>query len=145
MSAEVELLRRAAALMRERANATKSASHTDWGDRPWAVEPCGDEESESCACVIYQGEYRKWDEAQVPLIQYVADAESPEHAVHIAAWHPAVARAVADLMDHAAAQLEREIARLHAYGLEPFEFLAELYEPSLAVARQYLGEVSDAS
>lgn len=93
----------------------------------------------------HQGVWRMTSGGDVLLGDWNIIVGDRADARHIASWRPAVARAVADLMDHAAAQLEREIARLHAFGLEPFEFLAELYEPSLAVARAFLAEASDAS
>lgn len=98
-----EVLRAAAALMRERAQAVRSACHTDWGDRPWDTEDCAEF---GCVCIVYQGEHKPWEEAQVPLIQYVADCETDAHATHIASWHPAMAAAVADWLEAEAADAE---------------------------------------
>ncbi|WP_170313992.1 hypothetical protein [Streptomyces filamentosus] len=36
--------------------------------------------------------------AQDPPVQYVADAETPEHAAYIALMHPGVSHALADLL-----------------------------------------------
>lgn len=50
-----------------------------------------------------------------------------------------LALAVAGLLDHAAGELEDEVRRIARFG-DATEFLAALYEPSLKVARAYLGE-----
>jgi hypothetical protein len=57
-----------------------------WGSHPWAVEKCSEND---CECIVYQGEYKPFTEAQIPPIQYVADGETPEHAAHIARNDPA--------------------------------------------------------
>ena len=57
----------------------------EWGDRPWAVENCSENE---CPCIVYQGEYKPFDEPQVPPIHYIADAETPELATWIARHDP---------------------------------------------------------
>ena len=71
----------------------------DWGDRPWAVTECGDDEAGNCPCIVYQGEYKPVDEPQVPLIRYIADAETPELAAWIARHNlrAGVARCEAEL------------------------------------------------
>jgi len=73
------------------AKAALEAGHSEWGDRPWAVTECSGPEPdhEGCPCIVYQGEYKPFEEPQVPPIQYVADAEEPEHAAHIARHDPA--------------------------------------------------------
>lgn len=73
-----------------------------WGDRPWHAEECSDTEAMSpcpCPCIVAQGEYRDFDQPQTPAVQYVADAETPEHAAYIAAMHPGVGKALVDLLD----------------------------------------------
>jgi hypothetical protein len=71
-----------------------------WGDRPWHAEECSDTDDMSpCPCIVAQGEYRDFDQPQTPPVQYVADAETPEHAAYIAAMHPGVGGALADWLD----------------------------------------------
>jgi hypothetical protein len=70
-----------------------------WGDRPWHVEQCSEQATAECPCIVTQGEYKPFDQPQVPAIQYVADAETPEHAAYIAAMHPGVGVALAELLD----------------------------------------------
>lgn len=96
---------------------------TGWGDRPWDVTECSDEEAGECPCIVYQGEYSPLTEPQVPHIQYVADAEGPAFAAWIAAMHPLVGIALADWLDSAAEDAE-------TIGLDPF---------AVAVARAFLG------
>lgn len=87
------LLRRAA----EGIRASVAAVPQDaWEGRPWAVEDCSEHR---CPCIVYQGEYKPFGQPQVPPIQYVCDAETPEHAAYIASWHPLVAVAVAGWLD----------------------------------------------
>ncbi len=80
MSAEV--LRKAAALMRERAQAATPG--------PWKVKQHA--ARDNCKCIKADGTY---------VAMYAAnDAE------HIASWDPAMAFSVANLMDHAAEDRE---------------------------------------
>jgi len=80
-----DLLRRAAALMRERAE--------DAAPSPW--REVGDGELLGCYAVVCCGsaEFN------------VAPAVIPANAEHIASWHPAVALAVADWLDVTASTL----------------------------------------
>ena len=114
---DVELLRRAADHMRQRANAATPG--------PWLAHDGG---------LVWPGDLRLGDPVS-------GSTELPD-AEHIASWHPAVALAVADLMDNAADAMAHDIARLDRRGSGPEaaeEFIALLYEPSLKVARAYLG------
>lgn len=70
----------------------------DWEGRPWQVEACQDD----CECIVYQGEYKPHTEPQIPPIQYVADAETPEHAAWIALMSPDKAEPVAALLEFVA-------------------------------------------
>jgi hypothetical protein len=134
MTTPAETLRSAAALMRERAQAATSAV---WDGRPWQAEECSDDEAGNCPCIVSQGERKPPLEAQVPHIQYVCDAESWQHAAHIASWHPAVALAVADWLD---AEAERA-AQIDAYqGTPAYPLMLDGYRHPLAVARAFLGE-----
>lgn len=117
MSAET--LRRAAALMRERAEAaTQTAA-------PWGVDEIGG---------IWGQEA---DGQPIPIANNATDAD----AEHIASWHPAVALAVADWLEAKAEQDDKGpcdgagtvgVCNLceHDYG----------HVAALAVARAYLGE-----
>lgn len=75
----------------------------DWGDRSWHVEECSDADTmKFCPCIVAQGEYREFNQPQNPPVQYVADAETPEHAAYIAAMDPGVGRAVVRLLKQVA-------------------------------------------
>jgi hypothetical protein len=75
-----ELLRRAAAKMRER------ATHPDLSGSPWFASPHGDVHDDGSL--------------------WVCDSQSGEAAEHIASWHPDVALAVADWLDAEAGSVE---------------------------------------
>lgn len=122
-----EVLRKAAALMRERA------------DLPWGL----DSEWEANGIWVRR-------RSRNPKIGYPGHAEgtvstfteedgglnaSERVATHIASWHPAVALAVADWLDHDAEVWEQY--EKQGQGL-PFA----RRQRSLAVARAYLGESS---
>jgi hypothetical protein len=127
MPAPAALLRRAATVLRERAQAVPSR----WPGRPWHVEECASEEDGGCPCIVAQGKRAAWDQAQDPPIQYVADAETPEHAAWIATVHPGVGLALADLLEHAAARLDHSTHPDWQELVAPHE---------LAVARAVLAE-----
>jgi hypothetical protein len=70
----------------------KALADRDWGLRPWEVTECAGQPGDphdGCPCIVYQGEYGPVDEPQIPQIQYIADAEAPEYAAHIADHDPA--------------------------------------------------------
>lgn len=137
-----DLLRHTAALMRERANDVwdyhKSPWHTTPGPAGWAVV-----RSIGVIDDTFNGE------SGVQHDTYVFQMDTPGTAEHIASWHPAVALAVADWLDHEA---DRHARGLH--GIEAAEAagasertLASLrvaaeraVAPALAVARAYLGD-----
>lgn len=122
MSAEV--LRQAAALMRERAEGARLAC----GDEPWDGDAG-----------------LSWNDARGTVYMIgagpvnVADAITEESALHIASWHPAVALAVADWLESVAGantspdedvpHAGRTIAHIDA-------------DAALAVAHAYLGSES---
>lgn len=129
MSAEI--LRRAAALMRERAEAAMPG--------PWVRSGSSIETDHSCSLShdcwpvadTYSG--RKPDGSQQSPSRLRDDAE------HIASWHPAVAIAVADWLDVHAGDLASSGGHLPSCD-SPGDV-----EHALAVARAYLGEeASDA-
>lgn len=66
----------------------------------------------------------------------VAEAMGPRNAEHIASWHPAVALAVADLLEAAVGEF---------WDGEPQWTDCPVAQRAVAIARAYLGEVSDAS
>ncbi|MDK1473660.1 hypothetical protein QNO07_09530 [Streptomyces sp. 549] len=128
-----DTLRDAAARLRTLAGAVP-ADH--WGDRPWHVEECSDTDTmQNCPCIVTQGEYRAFDEPQDPPIQYVADAETPEHAAYIAAMHPGVGLALATWLEHSAVILS---------GYDNHDHAEEYGHLPLAVARAVLGSGPDA-
>jgi hypothetical protein len=109
-----------AARLDEDETAAKALESGDWGQSPWAVTEC----SGFCPCIVYQGEYKPVLEAQVPLIQYIADAEAPEYAAHIARHDPArVLREVA---------AKRAILAVHSPGY-PVTYPKPSGQPTCAV------------
>lgn len=113
MSAET--LRRAAALMRERA---ESASGS-----PWQHVAIEDEDGAADSYVISLTGFTSIGE-DVGEAMAVGDAE------HIASWHPAVALAVAGLLEFAA-----------PFGNQPQPY-SPTVEHAMTIARAYLGESS---
>lgn len=107
---DADLLRRAAALMRERAEAAT------WTAAPWGVDEIG---------AVWAQEA---DGQPIPISSRSTDAD----AEHIASWHPAVALAVADWLD-----AEAESHRADLVG--PFPSACCRMSQALAVARAYLG------
>lgn len=104
MTTPSQELRTAATKLRALIDAVPSEH---WGDRPWHVEECSEQATEECPCIVTQGEYKPFDQPQVPLIQYVADAETVGHAHYIAAMHPGVGAALADWLEYHAAMSDR--------------------------------------
>lgn len=116
-----ELLRRAAALMRERAN--------DATGSPWQHIPTEDEAGCSDAYVIALTGHSSIGED-------VGESMTPEDAQHIASWHPAVALAVADWLEDEADQIPP--GATHAMTGGGMEIpIAEA--PAVRAARAYLG------
>lgn len=116
MSAET--LRRAAVLMRERADAAIDA----WGDGGWTSGHIG------------------WDDRNGTTYDVKAERDLvaatmvEELAEHISSWHPAVALAVAQLLEQQAAFIEK-------YGdFTDIEGLGDAN--AFALAQTYLGEVT---
>lgn len=105
MTTPADELRTAATRLR---TLTGALPANDWGNRPWHAEECNDtDDTNSCPCIVAQGEYRDFDQPQIPLIQYVADAENPEFAAYIATMHPGVGAALVDWLDIAVEYAER--------------------------------------
>ncbi len=112
MSADV--LRRAATLMRERAEAATPG--------PWQTHG------------QWVRQKMTWDQPSEFVVSGCADAgiqRQRADAAHIASWHPAVALAVADWLDDVA-----------TFGTPTDGHLRPCLVPALAVARAYLGEPS---
>ena len=119
MSAEV--LREAAALMRERAEAAT-------GDAAWAVEVA---KTNGIPNMVITA-----DTSMVVADTY--DKPGQADAEHIASWHPAVALAVADWLDATAAENNSP----EDSGLGFLNFITADSHAALAVARTYLGSDS---
>ncbi|MEU7338668.1 hypothetical protein [Streptomyces sp. NPDC007074] len=112
---------------------------TDWGDLPWRAEECSDtDDMAPCPCIVSQGERKPFDQPQVPLIQYVADAENPEYAAYIAAMGPSVALAVADWLTREAELWDLVETVKAEYGPKGLSVTTPLstHDQALAVARQ---------
>jgi hypothetical protein len=130
MSAET--LRRAAALMRERAEAATDGSwetYSDESERHFDQYGVGVTSTVTFDVVAYSGQI------------YSRDAE------HIASWHPAVALAVADLLDEAVDHLlaHDDIDTFGAEAVCPTAregLECSVLGQALNVARAYLGEQS---
>ena len=124
---DVDLIRRAAALMRERAEAATPgpwSQHTAeaaadtviFAGREWVTN------IENCPSI---GEHMRTPGGSICTDQALPNGE------HIASWHPAVALAVADLLERSA----RTKFVTFGGGLH-------VDQDALAVARAYLGEAS---
>lgn len=122
MGAEAELLRRAAADMRAKAKAATPG--------PWVV-------LWNAVAFIDTVADPNDPTGQTPMQQpeKVADASERDRQ-HIASWHPAVALAVADWLEAAAA--ENDSAEDSALGF--LNFVGADAIAALAVANAYLGE-----
>lgn len=124
MSADV--LRQAAAVMRERAEA---AIHDSEGATRWTAT--GDGHHAAYGVTTVNG----------PLWDIVNDVSGPD-AEHIASWHPAVALAVADWLDRVADQHDTLMAAMESgmSNLTEVAIASQTNEKAaLAVARAYLG------
>lgn len=111
---DADLLRRAAALMRKRAENVAQVCPPPWVDSASPFASFGH------SLVDNQG-------AEL-------SSAAPVVLDHLASWHPAVALAVADWLDGFAD--ETEVLNSHASDCRPCA-------PALAVARAYLGEPAE--
>ena len=122
-----ETIRRAAALMRERAEAAPKGpwrmKRGHLGGHPQYISDPGGFTVAEC-----------WEDAET----------APAASVHIASWHPLVALAVADWLEAEAVQYDELAAS--PYGAEGAAFVAGDFggdvDPALKAARAYLGEPS---
>lgn len=128
-----DLLRRAAAAMRERAEAAQSESPWDAAGMWWY--PVMEIAEDGRAVERSHGFHLVVDAHGSGM---AAHAASHSDAEHIASWHPAVALAVADLLDAEAALIDgvAEHPDLH------MPINGARVDLLLAVARIYLGESS---
>jgi hypothetical protein len=125
-----ETIRRAAKLMRERAEAASKGpwrsyieGRDHWGGDSIIGTPDRDPGSGDLYVHVGDGYHGKWE----------ADQD------HIAGWHPLVALAVADWLDGAAERAKE----LDGYkSTAAFPLLLEGFRNPLAVASAYLGETS---
>lgn len=115
-----DLLRRAATLMRERAEAATFTRS------PWGVDEVG---------AVWAQEA---DGQHVPISRQSTDRD----AEHIASWHPAVALAVAKAMDDVAQAWEISDGWARDLDDDPIRFEDTVDGGWLKVARAYLGEAS---
>jgi len=117
-----EILRRAASLMRERAEACL-------GDRPeWFTEVDGYDERNIWT------QRDEWDYAPQPVLSEHDLRKTPGAFDHFAAFTPAVALAVADWLDDVADTFQNDVgfpAPEHQMAFAPYR-----------VARTYLGEIA---
>ena len=119
MSAET--LRRAAALMRERAEAAESMLASPWSVGAWGESGGGARDGYSIGYAT--------DNPLAGLVATCADYVPLDAADHIASWHPAVALAVADWLDAEAGAVEFDGGRPDLLSTQ-----------AVTVARTYLGE-----
>lgn len=128
MSAEVALLRRAAALMRERALGTGTLDEARGAG--WVAMPTIDPDNHGWT-VAYDLDADGWD---TRVVDTPYDYEG-HLAQHIAAFaHPGMALAVADWLEDAAAAI--------SWSERPGAGEVNQNWPALVVARTYLGEQS---
>lgn len=126
MSAEI--LREAAALMRARAEAATPG--------PWlAIVGSGPKRRVQQTALVGVADLRGHGEKGCLAVFAGLNKRRADDAEHMAAWHPPVALAVADYLDHAAARAESKIA--HGGGAEA---VWSHEHDALTVARAYLGE-----
>ena len=124
--APAETLRRAAALMRERASGCQP--------RRWHWEALGEKRYPQ----------RVSSDGNVALIAecYIDPVHRPYEAEHIASWHPLAALAVAEWLETEAGGYDA-LART-SYGVAGAVFVAGAFggdiDPALKTARTYLGE-----
>jgi hypothetical protein len=111
-----EVLRQAAALMRERA--------TGLPDAPWSVAP-GPAVKDAAGVKVASAALDTVPRDRTPIVQ------------HIASWHPAVALAVADWLEEVAAWMDEGVGLLPATNIG--DVWIGMRQHALAVARTYLG------
>lgn len=105
---------------------TAAATHLDqlidalpknaWGDTPWHTEECAEEVDDGApghTCIVAQGEHKPFEETQFPLIQYIADAETPAHAAYIATMGAPLGEALATWLRSVVELHEPEICAKH--------------------------------
>lgn len=123
MSAET--LRRAASLMRERAEAATpgpwSFTDSEVVDDVWDAGLVVVDGDRTAIAALHDEWYEPED----------GEPACVDDAAHIASWHPAVALAVADWLDMSAASYEHSWTGSHAF-----------VQHALTVARAYLGDAS---
>lgn len=126
MSAEV--LRRAAALMRERAEAATDAGY-GWqlADLPGANEVWADRDAAGHDAFMVATTATRLN----PNLGVTGHAD----AAHIASWHPGVALFAAEWLEQAADWREENPGEV-----DPDPDLTEVNDPALVFARAYLGE-----
>lgn len=120
----VELIRRAAALMRERAEGATEG--------PWRIYS-----DPGCDALVVLDQYGMGVQSSTTLdiIAYDGQIYSRD-AAHIASWHPVVALAVADWLDAESA------SHVHLKDEEPtytYDLPGMDASPAVRVARAYLG------
>jgi hypothetical protein len=114
-----EILRRAAALMREQAEAARDVT----GSSDWFAELAWTDEGPGWACYSVNSSGGR-----------VSSLSAEEEAEHIASWNPTVALAVADWLSNEA-DLHVVLTANGARGLDD-------NSDSVKVARAYLGETA---
>ena len=127
-----ELLREAAALMRERAEAATPGRWVPFGTSIGS-------EVDGCTCHggIEPYGHEQYCGIEGPVVQaYETDIQ------HIASWHPAVALAVAKAMDDVAQAWENCDGWAYDYDDDQIRFEDTVEGGWLAVARAYLGRPS---
>lgn len=114
-----DLLRRAAALMRERAEAARSGE--------WFADTTGGDADVRAAW--------RFGACDIAVCEGSLPEGNAANAEHIASWHPAVALAFAKVLEDAAAALEFDTG----VGLTERE-ASSGFEAVIAAARAFLGE-----
>lgn len=96
------------AASRRLAAAAKAVDSTDWPNRTWHTERCDMEATHRCPCIVALGNTKPFDQPQIPHIQYIADAETAEHATYITLMNPEIGKALVAWLDVEAARLQTD-------------------------------------
>lgn len=94
-----------------------------WGEMPWGHEACSNEAMGYCRCIVFQGEYKSFDQPQDPMIQYIADAENEQIAQYLTTMGPEVGKLLVKSL--------RSSARVARPGL----IAHDLFAAELGIAR----------
>lgn len=80
--------------------ALNGVSDTRWPDARWGTTQCAEHPSkDNCACIVYRGDYKTWEDQQNPPYEYIADAESEGIATWVALLDPTTGAAFIQFLE----------------------------------------------